>query len=161
MGMMIGLLRRTKFLLPLTTLARLFFGGVFIYASIDKISFPYEFARIVKSFEILSPSLSTVFAYILPWIELVLGILIVVGFSTRNAAAILSFFLIVFTSAIIIKSINGTLENCGCFSTSQQGVSPPLSVLLARNIGLLLLGAYLIFFKRTIQNGFISEISCV
>jgi hypothetical protein len=53
--------------------ARFILGGVFIYASLDKISFPREFANIVIKYRILPEKLAIYFAFLLPWVELLPG----------------------------------------------------------------------------------------
>lgn len=132
--------------------ARLILGSIFIYASIDKIAFPNEFALIVKKFGILPIPISVLFAYILPFLELILGIFLIVGLFVRQSAAVLSFLLVVFMSIIIFKSINGTLENCGCFSTSQQESSHNLFSFLIRDTFLLLLCSLLYFSNKIRKN---------
>lgn len=119
--------------------ARLIVGGVFIYASFDKIAFPYEFAKIVKNYNILPDNIGLVFAYVLPWVELALGIFLVVGLFIRPTAFSLSFILSMFMAAIIIKSIEGNIENCGCFSTIEGKGGQSLLYLIIRNAILLLL----------------------
>ena len=56
-------------ILPL--LVRLFVGGVFIYASIDKIMHPHGFAELVNNYHILPPYLVNLMAIFLPWLEMV------------------------------------------------------------------------------------------
>lgn len=133
-------------------LARIILGGTFIYASIDKIAFPREFSKIVMNYNILPENIAIYFASLLPWIELFLGIFLVIGFFIRESVLALSSLLLVFMVAMIISSLNGTLENCGCFSTSQQKPSPSVPILLTRNIFLILIGGYLILIKRNIKN---------
>lgn len=59
--------------------ARLILGGVFVFASVDKILHPAAFADAVYNYQILPDSLINVAAIILPWLELVLGSLLIIG----------------------------------------------------------------------------------
>ena len=59
--------------------ARLILGGVFVFASIDKILHPAAFAEAVYNYQILPDSLINLTAIILPWMELVLGSLLIIG----------------------------------------------------------------------------------
>ncbi len=52
----------------LTLIARLFLGGVFIYASVDKILHPGDFARAVYNYQILPDGLINLTALALPWL---------------------------------------------------------------------------------------------
>jgi len=59
-------------------------GGVFVYASLDKIAQPAEFAKIIYHYRILGPDFDTgplmanLLAVTLPWLELVAGLLLYV-----------------------------------------------------------------------------------
>jgi len=124
--------------------ARLFLGGIFIYASIDKIAYPDEFARIVQNYDLVPRFLVRIIAYLLPWIELIVGIFLVIGIFVRKSAFFLSFMLLMFMTAIIFKWLNGTIENCGCFSTSSTSSHISIISFLFRDILLLLFGLILI-----------------
>ncbi|OQY09304.1 MAG: hypothetical protein B6I30_10030, partial [Desulfobacteraceae bacterium 4572_187] len=87
-------------------------------ASIDKIAFPSEFARIVENYDILPVFLIKPVAIILPLLELVLGLFLLVGLFVRQSALSLTILLIVFMIIIGIRSYKGSLEDCGCFSQS-------------------------------------------
>ena len=60
-------------------------GAVFIYASIDKIEQPREFARIVYHYRLIGPSAAlgfvpaNAFSVALPWIEALTGLLLIVA----------------------------------------------------------------------------------
>ena len=57
----------------LTLAARLFIGGLFIYASIYKIGDPANFAVSIRNYMIVPPSWSNILALTLPWIEIGAG----------------------------------------------------------------------------------------
>ena len=71
---------------PLQVLARLVLGGIFIYASLDKIAQPLEFAKIIKNYQILPDFLITLPALMLPWLEFLAGFCLVAGLWKRSAA---------------------------------------------------------------------------
>ena len=60
-------------------------GAVFIYASLDKIAHPLDFARIVYRYRLAGPSATlgvvpaNAFALILPWLEAIIGVLLVLA----------------------------------------------------------------------------------
>ena len=123
--------------------ARLILGGVFIYASLDKIAYPKEFASIVMKYQILPEKLAIYFAFLLPWVELFLGIFIILGFFVRESAISLSFLVMIFMIAILIRSLTGPIGNCGCFSITPSGTSQSIAVLIFRDILFLLCGLVL------------------
>ena len=55
---------------PVVLFARLILGGVFIYASIDKILNPGDFAKIISNYHVLPFGLENLLAITLPWVEL-------------------------------------------------------------------------------------------
>jgi len=101
-------------------ICRLILGGIFVYASIDKIAHPFEFAKIIYNFRLLPDELIYIAALIMPWLELITGLLLVSGIFQRAAAFILSILLAVFIVALTINLIRGVDISCGCFSTSSE-----------------------------------------
>lgn len=123
--------------------ARLILGGVFIYASIDKIAYPKEFASIVVRYQILPEKLAIYFAFLLPWVELFLGIFVILGFFVRESAISLSFLVVIFIIAITIRSLAGPIGNCGCFSITPSGTTQSIAFLIFRDVLFLLCGLIL------------------
>ena len=124
--------------------ARLVLGSIFIYASIDKISYPENFIKIVQNYNILPEFLIIIIAYILPWIELILGIFLIAGFFIRETALVLSSLILVFIIAISIKALNGTIDDCGCFNKLSILSSSNIVFLILRDVLFLLFGIILI-----------------
>jgi uncharacterized membrane protein YphA (DoxX/SURF4 family) len=141
--------------------ARLILGGVFIYASIDKIAYPKEFAAIVMRYQILPERLAIYFAFFLPWLELLLGVFVILGFFVRESALSLSFLILIFMIAIMIRSIAGPIGNCGCFSIIPSGTSQSLAFLIFRDIFFLLCGLVLALTNRAkkLHISFLSQLS--
>lgn len=123
--------------------ARFILGGVFIYASLDKIAYPKEFASIVTRYQILPEKLAIYFAFLLPWLELFLGIFVLLGIFIRESAISLSFLVLVFIIAITIRSLAGPIGNCGCFSITSSGTTQSIAFLIFRDVLFLLCGLIL------------------
>lgn len=102
----------------LAFLFRLILGGVFVYASLDKIAHPGEFAKIVYYYHFLPGSVINIFAVILPWVELLTGMALILGLFVESAALIIGSLLFVFVIALGSAVIRGLDISCGCFSTS-------------------------------------------
>lgn len=122
--------------------ARWVLGGVFIYASAGKIIHPRDFARIVVNYKIIPDKAAVYVAFLLPWLELACGFLLIVGRYVRISAAALSGLLVVFMAALTIRSFAGPIKACGCF-TSAGGSGHGLAFYLIRDILLLGFGALL------------------
>jgi uncharacterized membrane protein YphA (DoxX/SURF4 family) len=112
-------------------------GAVFIYASLDKIAHPAEFARIVYHYRLVGPSATlpplvpNLIAVTLPWIELVTGALLLLGPWRREAASIAALLLGVFICSVGVALLRGIdLENCGCFTVTGQGRQAGLQLIV-------------------------------
>lgn len=132
---------------PLQLLCRLALGGIFIYASLDKIAHPRAFAGIVANYAILPDWLVTLPALALPWLELLAGLLLVAGIWTRSAAAVLSLLLLAFMLVLAFNALRGIDLSCGCFSTSAADKENAW-VLVGRDLLILLPGIVILLFGR-------------
>jgi len=139
--------------LPVQMLCRIVLGGVFIYASIDKILHPHAFAKIIHNYRLVPDILVTFPAIVLPWLEMISGLFLVAGIFRRASALVLSALLSMFAVAITINLVRGITFDCGCFSTvSTASGSDPLG-LLVRDILLLIPGLLIIFFYKEKRRG--------
>jgi len=129
---------------------RLIIGGFFIYASVDKIINPDAFAKIIHNYRILPPEFINVLAIILPWIELIAGASLILGYKYQGANMLIFVMLVVFIAALTASLIRDLNISCGCFSAS----SAAKSNLLWRIIEdvLMLVGCILISLKHKIFN---------
>ncbi|MCK5484559.1 MAG: DoxX family membrane protein [Desulfobacterales bacterium] len=123
--------------------ARLILGGVFIFASIDKIIHPAAFAETVYNYQILPDTLITLTAMILPWLELILGIFLVLGLWLPGAALLINLLMVTFFGSLVFNLSRGLDIHCGCFSTSQESTSLCMCLYVIRDGMFLLLGLYL------------------
>ena len=124
-------------------------GVTFVYASLDKIWGPGDFARIVYHYRLVGPNQhlgplpANLLAVTLPWIEALAGVLLIVGLWRREAAAVTGLMLLTFIFAVgWALSMGIDIENCGCFSVSGAGRAAGWKLLLG-DAGLLALAAIL------------------
>jgi uncharacterized membrane protein YphA (DoxX/SURF4 family) len=103
-------------------------GVLFVYASLDKIAQPADFARIVYHYRLIGPDrlipplIPNLLAVTLPWIELLVGLLLAAGVWRREAAGLAAGLLVVFLVAVGAALYRGIdIENCGCFSVGAGG----------------------------------------
>jgi len=107
----------------LVLLLRIYVGGVFIAASTYKIIYPAEFAETLASYQ-LAPFWSVHgLALVLPWTELVCGLMLVLGLRTKACAAMIGGMLVLFCIVILVTLVRDIPIGCGCF----RSVEDPLS----------------------------------
>jgi len=120
---------------------RIVLGVVFIYASLDKIANPEGFARAINNYHMLPNDIISIFALVLPWVELLCGLALITGIATRAAAIITTGMVVMFAIAITSALARGLNIDCGCFSTSSKARTIGFTT-LAGDLGLLVLAVY-------------------
>ena len=128
-------------------IVRLFIGIIFIYASLDKIQSPAQFARIIYNYHIMPGMLINILALLLPWIEIISGMLLIAGIYKEGSILIINVMVLVFIVAIGVNLYRGINLECGCFSVSSKAKESAVGLLL-RDIGLLILGVY-VYLNRS------------
>jgi uncharacterized membrane protein YphA (DoxX/SURF4 family) len=129
-------------------LFRLVLGITFIYASLDKIAHPDQFARIVYNYKILPDFLINIFAVTLPWVEFLAGLFLILGICTESASLLACFLFIIFIIATSVNLFRGVDLNCGCFSTDPAGKKEG-ATLLVKDFIFLYLGIMVFFFNKS------------
>jgi putative oxidoreductase len=99
---------------------RLYLGGIFIYASMYKISYPVEFAENIASYQIVPYWAVNLMAIVLPWTELICGILLVVGVRSKSAVCMIAGMLVIFILAIALALLRNIPIGCGCFHSMEE-----------------------------------------
>ena len=98
----------------LILLIRVILGLVFIYASYDKILDPGKFARDIANYHIIPFGLENSIAIILPWIELLIGLGIILGIFLDGSVFLSGGFLVLFILMIFQAMMRGFNIECGC-----------------------------------------------
>ena len=135
---------------PLVILCRLVLGGVFIYASLDKIANPAEFAKAIGNYHVLPFGLENLLALFLPWLELITGILLIAGIMVDGATILIISMNIVFIFAISQALARGISIECGCFSVSTEGGNNIGFQTILRDFVYLIM-AFIIFYRQDKQ----------
>jgi uncharacterized membrane protein YphA (DoxX/SURF4 family) len=134
----------------LTLLARLILGGVLLAAGGLKIGNLQKSAMAVRAYEMLPVSLANSLGYALPWIEVGIGSLLIVGVAVRISGLLGAFTMLAFIIAISQAWARGLSIDCGCFGGG-GAIDPEDTKYLSeiiRDIGLLALGIYLYYFPK-------------
>jgi len=127
-------------------LLRLFLGVIFVYASSDKILRPAAFAEITYNYQILPDSLINIASIFLPWLELLLGLLLLFGFWLAGAVLIANSLFLVFFATLIFNAARGLDIDCGCFSASTAASSGGHMLWYVLRDGFFLLVGLCLFF---------------
>ena len=137
----------------ITLVGRLLLGGILITAGGLKAFVPAQAASAVAAYKILPTQSAHILGYGLPWLEIAIGFLIIIGLSVRMAAVIAGVLMLLFIGAIISVWARGLLIDCGCFGGG--GTIDPAkaaqfhrnySLEIARDLGLAITALYLYFF---------------
>ena len=129
--------------------ARWILGLVFIYASIHKIVSPAEFAKIIYGYDLFPAVLINLIAIITPFLELVTGLALILGFYPRSAALIINAMLVVFIAVLSINLIRGHEFDCGCFSAGKADGKSSVGFSLFQDFIFLALGLQVYFYSGT------------
>jgi uncharacterized membrane protein YphA (DoxX/SURF4 family) len=134
----------------LTLLARLGLGGVLLAAGGLKIENLQKSAMSVRAYEMLPVGLANFLGFVLPWIEIGMGLLLIVGVAVSIVGLLGALTMLAFVVAIAQAWARGLSIDCGCFGGGGE-IAPEetkyLSTIL-RDIGFLLLGVYLYYFPK-------------
>ena len=132
---------------PVVLICRLILGAVFIYASLDKIMNPDDFAKAIGNYHVLPLGLENLLALVLPWIEMLTGLCLIIGVMVDGATILIILMNIVFIFAISQALARGKSIECGCFSVSSEGGDNIGLQTILRDIGYLLL-AYVVYYRQ-------------
>ena len=140
-------IRRPNQISLLQWLASIILTAVFITAALPKITDVTSFALSIDQYQLLPSAGVTLLALSLPWLELVVGLGLLVPqvqkSSRRLCAALLSLFIAVHISALA----RGIEVQCACFSQESSASSTELALL--RNAGLLALAIATIYWEKS------------
>jgi uncharacterized membrane protein YphA (DoxX/SURF4 family) len=118
-------------------IGRLSLGGIFIYAGYSKIFLPNtnlwpffilkfsislnlgNFAAQVEAFKMLPPWGVQFVAHTLPFTEIILGLLLLIGWRLRIWASLLTFIMLGFFVVVLRAYLLHMNINCGCFATPE------------------------------------------
>ena len=132
---------------------RLILGGVLLVAGGLKATDPYGSATSVRAYQILPIDLANFLGFVLPFIEVGIGLLLIVGIWVRLAAIAGAALMVMFIVAIGQAWIRGISLDCGCFGKGGLLATDELpvwnyTVEIARDIALAGLGGYLYRFPQ-------------
>ena len=132
-------------------ISRLILGGVLFAAGYLKVGSPDKSQMAVRAYELLPISIANFLGLVLPFFEIAIGLLLILGAGTRIAAALGGFTMFIFIIAIGQAWARGLNIDCGCFGgggSVAPGQTRYLQEIL-RDAGLVALALFLIRYPIT------------
>ena len=122
----------------LVLLARLLLAAVFVLSALPKLQDPGAFAAAVANYRVIGAELSAWVALGLPWLELVLGVGILLPPIRRSSSVLLLLLLLLFIGLHASAWARGLEISCGCFGSEGGAAASDYRWLILRNLGLAL-----------------------
>ncbi len=137
----------------LTIRVQLALGAIFVIAALPKIADPPSFAHMIYNYRLVPSSLINVSALVMPWIELLAGLALILGFWKAAARTIAGILLAIFIMAISINLARDNAIDCGCFNVADRGKTHEqrifdMKVDVFRDLGMLLMVAQLWYAEK-------------
>ena len=132
-------------------LARLILATVFLVSGAIKAWDARETIVAVRAYQLLPESMVDTVAAVLPYLELALGLLLLVGLATRLSAVLAAVVLVLFIAAVASAAARGLSIDCGCFGGGGQVAAGETAYTaeILRDLGLLVLAVYLVIRPDT------------
>ena len=134
----------------ITLIMRIGLGAVLIVAGGLKAVNPQKSAMAVRAYEVLPISVANFFGFVLPWAEIAIGLLLILGAYVKIAASLAAAIMLLFIVAISQAGLRGLNIDCGCFGGGgpvAEGQTRYLSEIF-RDLGFMLMGIYAYRFPR-------------
>ena len=143
---------RAKALAAAGLLARLGLAAVWLVSGLSKAVDPQRTKVAVRAYQIFSNSLADTVAAVLPYLEIGLGVLLVLGLATRLVAGVSAVVLLAFIAGVISAAARGLNIDCGCFGGGGEVAAGQTAYALEilRDTGFLVLAAFLLWRPLTV-----------
>ncbi|MGA2262202.1 MAG: MauE/DoxX family redox-associated membrane protein [Acidobacteriota bacterium] len=103
--------------------SRVILAGIFFYSGYVKLQSPLQFAADLTAYQLFPESLIFPIITYLPWVEITLGALLLVGWQMRYFAACTVGLLSMFMVILAVTYFRGIQADCGCFGPGDR-ISP-------------------------------------
>lgn len=138
---------------PWVSLAvRVAMAVIMLWAGVAKLVDIPASVRAVRAYELLPEALVPLVGTALPFAEILLGIVLLMGLFTRWAAVVYLLMVLAFLVGVVYAWANGLQIDCGCFGGGgalEEGVDPGYLRHVLERVGFLALGAWLLLFPRS------------
>ena len=131
----------------ISTVARLGLAVVWIVAGSLKVTDLAASGRAVNAYQLMPYDAAKIVGAVQPFLEIALGLLLLIGLAVRLSAGISAALLLIFIVGIVSAWARGLQIDCGCFSQGgalAAGQTPAYAWEIARDAGFLVLAAVLL-----------------
>ncbi|MFV0633725.1 MauE/DoxX family redox-associated membrane protein [Demequina sp.] len=135
----------------LSLVVRLSMAGILFAAAIPKLQDIPQSVRAVRAYQLLPESVVPFVGTMLPYVEIALGLLLLLGLFTRTASIIWLAMMAAFLTGVIWAWSTGLSIDCGCFGGGgevEAGTTNYPSHVLER-LGFIALGTFLAIWPRS------------
>jgi uncharacterized membrane protein YphA (DoxX/SURF4 family) len=135
----------------ISLVARAGLAAMWLYYSVPKLSYSSDALGLaVRQYQILPTGLANAFGTAQPFLELALGLLVLLGLGTRLVAALSALLLLVYIGGIISLGARGIAINCGCGGIASKALAGHTRYTLdvLRDVGYLVPAVWLIWKPR-------------
>ena len=127
---------------------RWYLGVLLVGACVHKIAEPASFALDIATYDILPLAAINLMAIGLPWIELIAGVMLIVGWRVRGSSLVITGMMLVFLVALCIALTRGLDMSCGCFASQGAEDDPISRMTVLRDLLWLGLCVFVLAFDR-------------
>jgi uncharacterized membrane protein YphA (DoxX/SURF4 family) len=127
-------------------------AGILFAAAIPKLQDLPQSVIAVRAYRLLPEAVVPLVGHLLPIIEILLGLLLLIGLFTRFAAIMWLVTMALFVVGVVWAWTQGLQIDCGCFGGGgdlSEGETTNYPAHLAERAGFIALGAYLFFYPRS------------
>jgi uncharacterized membrane protein YphA (DoxX/SURF4 family) len=152
MGVTVEVTRRTAAWPWISTIARLGLAAVFLIAGGLKVTDLAASGRAVNAYRLMSYDTAKVVGAVQPFLEIALGLLLLLGLAVRLSAGIAAVVLVIFIAGILSAWVRGLQIDCGCFSKGGDlagGRTAEYGLEILRDLGFLVLAGILLVKPRS------------
>jgi hypothetical protein len=126
-------------------ICRLALAIMFLYAGIEKIIAPREFAVAIYNYQLLPDAAINLIALYLPWLEVFLAAGLFAGIYVRGASLLSALLFLTFAVALTVNLVRGLDISCGCFGAASGKIN---WLYLVRDTSLAAMSVFTLFFDR-------------
>lgn len=127
-------------------LLRLGLAGVFGYAGVMKLQDPAGFANEIAGYRMLPAVVEAWLALYLPWLEIAIGVGVLLPWTMRGAALLQVGLMGVFIVALSLAWARGLDITCGCFGSEAKAANYPW--LIGRDVVFLIGSGFVLIWDK-------------
>jgi uncharacterized membrane protein YphA (DoxX/SURF4 family) len=132
----------------LIAITRIYLALVFILSGLDKIGNLSAFATSIENYDLFPIQIINLIAIVIPWIEVITGGLLLLGFYIKENSIIIGTLLTVFTLAVLSAVMRNLDIDCGCQGTFDGQKVGLLKII--ENVSLIIVSILSIKFPRQV-----------